>query len=219
MITYFDIETLPADSEAVIKRLREKIKAPATYKKQESIDKWMEENIDAALEEVVKKTSFDGAYGRIACIAWASDDLEVTSSSATESECGVIERFYDYVSECSFSEIFCGQNIHAFDLPFLKHRSIINGIKPPKIIEKAMNAKPWDECIADTKLMWSTDKNKQISLDTLCFILGIDGKGDFNGSLVAETWPIDPQKVIDYCKHDVEITRQVYKKLTFRDPF
>ena len=31
----------------------------------------------------------------------------------------------------------------------------------------------------------------------------------------AETWPKDPQKVIDYCIDDVYRAREVYKRLTF----
>lgn len=213
MITFIDIETLPTDNEEIIQRLAKGIKPPATHKKQETIEKWMVENYASELVDLVNKTSFDGAYGRIACIAWAFDDGEVISTYADQSESDAIALFFDSIEKQGLK--FCGQNIAAFDLPFLKHRSIINCIKPPKNIMQAMNAKPWDDCIADTKLIWNQDKNKHVSLDTLCAILGIEGKGDFDGSMVAETWPVDPQKVIDYCKHDVEITRAVYKRLTF----
>ena len=65
------------------------------------------------------------------------------------------------------------------------------------------------------KLMWSPDREKRVSMDKLCKALGIPGKDGFDGSMVAATWPVDPQKVIDYCKQDVERTRQMYKRLTF----
>jgi hypothetical protein len=80
-----------------------------------------------------------------------------------------------------------------------------------------MHAKPWDSCIADTKLMWTADKWEHGSMDKLCYALGIPGKGDFNGSMVAETWPSDPEKVIEYCKDDVLRTRKIYKRLTFSE--
>ena len=111
---------------------------------------------------------------------------------------------------------FCGHNIHGFDLPFLKHRAIINGIKPPEKLLTAMNAKSWDSCIEDTMLMWSTDKQKMISLDRLCKVLGISGKGDFDGSMVANEWLNgSKQKVVDYCIQDVEKVSQVHRRLTF----
>lgn len=213
---YFDIETLPCNDDTVIAELAKTITAPATHKKQETIDKWLEENKAQASKDLVAKTSFDGMYGRAACIAWACDDGEVHSTLSDDSESEAIERFYDYVSFDISSNSFCGHNLHGFDLPFLKHRSIILGIRPPGSLLAAMNAKAWDECVQDTMLLWSPDKQKRTSMDKLCRVLGIDGKGDFDGSMVAETWPVDPQKVIDYCRDDVRRTREIYKRLTFQ---
>lgn len=215
MPIFFDIETLSCDDPAIIAELAKTISAPATHKKQETIDKWMEENKDQALKDLISKTSFDGIYGKVACIAWACDDGEIQSTLHDDSESDAIERFYDYVSFDTSIKEFCGHNLHGFDLPFLKHRSIILGIRPPGLLLDAMNAKAWDDRIQDTMLMWSQDKQKRVSMDKLCMVLGIDGKGDFDGSMVAKTWPIDPQKVIDYCIDDVNRTRQIYKRLTF----
>jgi predicted PolB exonuclease-like 3'-5' exonuclease len=64
-------------------------------------------------------------------------------------------------------------------------------------------------------LMWSSDPHKRGSMERICKALGIPGKGDFDGSMVAETWPVDRQKVIDYCKNDVIRTREMYKRMTF----
>ena len=63
--------------------------------------------------------------------------------------------------------------------------------------------------------MWSSDSQKRVSMDKLCRALGIPGKGDFDGSMVASTWPTDPEKVIAYCKEDVERTRQIFNRLTW----
>ena len=214
MIT-FDIEILPTNDPKIIAELAKTITAPATHKKQETIDKWMEENAASALNDLVAKTSFDGLYGRIACIAWAVDDGEIHATGSDDSEREVIEKFYDYISFDIIAASFCGHNLHAFDLPFLKHRSIILGIQPPSMLLNAMGAKPWGSEVSDTMLMWSQDKQKKVSMDKLCRVLGIDGKGDFDGSMVAETWLTDPQKVIDYCVDDVRRTREIYKRLTF----
>lgn len=211
---FFDIETLPCNDEEIIADLAKTIAPPATHKKQETIDKWMEENKEQSLKDLIAKTSFDGMYGRVACIAWASDDGEIHSTMPDDSEGEAIERFFDYVSFDS-SNSFCGHNLHGFDLPFLKHRSIILGNRPPGSLLTAMNAKAWDNCIQDTMLMWSTDKHRHGSMERLCKAFGIAGKGDFTGSMVAETWPKDPQKVIDYCCDDVHRTREIYKRLTF----
>jgi len=215
MILTFDLETLPTNDPEIIEELAKGIKPPATHKKQETIDAWMIENKESALKELVAKTSFDGALGRIACIAWSIDDEPVFASGAEYTELEAIKVFYDFINMECHDVTFCGHNLAGFDLPFLKHRSIIHGIKPPKSLLQAMNAKPWDSCIADTMLMWSSDSQKRASMDKLCKALGIQGKEGFDGSQVAETWPVDPQKVIEYCKDDVRRTRAIYKRINF----
>lgn len=226
MLITFDIETLCTTDPQVIAELAATIKPPGNIKKAESIALWMAENREEATKELIAKTSFDGMYGRIACICYAADDGEVINAEgANERE--VIRSFYAGISDllavlhnrgsAEMQAVFCGHNIAGFDLPFLKHRSIILGIKPPAQLLKAMNAKPWDQCIADTLLMWSSDPHKRGSMDRLCRAFGIEGKGDFDGSQVAATWPVDPGKVIAYCVEDVKRTRQLYKRLTFSE--
>lgn len=228
MIITIDIETLPTNDAEIITSFADNIKAPATHKKPETIAAWMAENKEQAIADAVAKTSFDGLYGRIACICYAFDDGEV--NIVTGNEADMLKAFYTHVRAVTevqspavidrtvfIDTVICGHNIAGFDLPFLKHRSIILGVKPCAPILKAMNAKSWDSCIADTMLLWSSDREKRASMDKLCKAFGIPGKGDFDGSMVAATWPTDPQKVIDYCKDDVRRTRAMYKRLTWND--
>lgn len=218
MIITFDIETIPTNNDDVINDLRKSIKPPAQYKKKESIDQWLNDNAENELKKSLSKTSLNGMHGRVACIAFAKDDEDVLSTEKEMTEEDVIQDFYDHIKFLENKIItFCGHNIAGFDLPFLKHRSMILGIKPPDCLLNAMKSKPWDGYIIDTMLMWSTDKDKRVSLDNLCKALGIEGKGDMNGSMVADTWLEDPQKVIDYCKDDVLKTREVYKHLSFQN--
>ena len=230
MMLTLDIVTLPTTDEAGIASIADSVKAPGTLKKPESIAAWMEENRESATAELVAKTSFDGLYGSIACICYQFDDSEVFSVDCVSSgdEKTMLEHFYSHVFDMVCTEYHggvasqnltvCGHNIAGFDLPFLKHRSINLGVKPPVAMLKAMSAKPWDTCIADTMLMWSSDSQKRASMDKLCKAFGFEGKGNFDGSMVAETWPVDPQKVIDYCKDDVRRTRAIYRRLTFAAP-
>ena len=222
-ILYFDIETLPTDDAEIIADMAKTITAPGQYKKQESIDAWMAENKESALKELVAKTSFDGALGRIACISWAIDDGEILATTPDDSESEMLHAFglvcdaasTHYHGGAAADVRFCGHNIAGFDLPFMKHRSIIHNIRPHSSMMKAISAKPWESCILDTMLMWSADREKRISMDKLCKVLGIKGKDGFDGSMVADTWQTDPMKVIDYCKDDVWRTREIYKRLSF----
>lgn len=218
-----DIETLPSNDLEIIAGLAASVKPPATFKKPESIAEWLKENKEQAVNDLVAKTSFSGLYGRIACIAWAFDDGEIVSTESWQTERQAIQAFYDAVTaytnveysggRTSSAITVVGHNIAGFDLQFLKHRSIILGIKPDASIRRAMMAKPWDKEVNDTMLMWSPDRENRVSMDKLCKALGIAGKGDFDGSMVAETWPTNPQKVIDYCKYDIERTRSIHKRI------
>jgi hypothetical protein len=223
-LLFIDIETLPTSDPQVIADIHSAIKHPGNIKKAETITTWWETDGEQAKTDAVAKTSFDGMYGRIACICWAFDDGPV-EASANSSEFQMLVEFYDLIKDhenigyhggsTQPGITVVGHNVAGFDLPFLKHRSIIHGIKPPAAILKAMNAKPWDACLADTMLMWSPDREKRASMEKLCKALGIAGKGDFDGSMVAATWPVDPDRVIDYCKGDVDRTRQIYRRLSF----
>ena len=214
MINFFDAETLPTNDESVIAELEKTISPPGNIKKAESIKIWMDENKESALLDLVAKTSFDGMYGRIACIAWCSGDGEILNTTPDYSEGEAIGAYYDYLS-FSFDNSFCGHNIFGFDLPFLKHRSIILDIAPPDSLWKAMNSKQWDSCIQDTMLMWNQDKQKRVSAAKLCKVLNIESDDEIDGSMVAETWLTDPDKVIYHCVEDVRKVRQIYKRLTF----
>lgn len=227
MLLYLDIETLPCSDPDVIATLAETIKAPGTHKKPETIAAWMEENKESALKELVSKTSFDGLYGSIACICYAFDDGDVFSvdCNTAGSEASMLEQFYSHMAgeikityhggTTNRDVTMVGHNLAGFDLPFIKHRSMILEVKPDPAMLKAMKAKPWDTCIADTMLMWSSDSQKRVSMDKLCKAFGLAGKGDFDGSMVAETWPVDPQRVVCYCADDVRRTREIYKRLTW----
>lgn len=216
-ILTFDIETIPSDNPQVITKLAERIKPPANYKKPETIKQWMDENYEQELKHAVAKTALDGAYGKVACISWThSDTTMATAHTIYAKEEEAIRVFYDYISD-NWVEIFCGHNIHGFDLPFLKHRSMILGIRPPAELLVAMRSNPWDGHVFDTMALWSGDKNKMIGLDTLCWILGIESNSEMDGSEVADTWFTNPQLVIDKCENDVRKTVEVYKRLTFSE--
>lgn len=216
---FFDIETLPSTDKQVIERIAANISPPGNIKKKESIDAWMEENYEQELKKEIHKTGLNAAYGSVACIAW-NDGFLTTSSFKNMSEYEVISDFYESIENTGI-ETFSGYNIAGFDLKFLKQRSMILGIKPPNNILKAMNAKPWDDCIKDIMLMWEPDKSKMtgLKLDLMCWWFGVKhDMPDMDGSMVADVWYENPQKVIDYCIADVKAEREIYYKMMFDIP-
>ncbi len=215
MIITFDIETIPTKDMFVLDKIYGAIRPPKSIKKPESIKKWTDENHDTEFEKSWKKTSLNALYGSVACVAWKVGDQDVISSWPITAEKAVIETFFACVNDVmTLDDSLCGHNIVNFDLKFLRQRAAILDIKIPIALKKAMEEKPWTkDLVLDTMRMWSQDRSEMVSLDDLCKAFRIDGKVDFDGSMVAETWESDPQKVVDYCMDDVDRARLVYKRL------
>lgn len=214
----FDIETIPCQSAEFIADIAKDIKAPGNIKLAESIAKWESENKQSAIDEAVSKTSFDGALGQICCIGWAIDDHPVKSVANIGGEKTMLKTFFEDLTEnykpsTDTRPVFIGHNVSSFDLRFLFQRAVILGVKPPAFIP--FNAKSWDSNIFDTMTYFAGFGNR-IKLDTLSKALGMEGKQGVTG---ADVWPMYQagkiKEIAEYCEHDVELTRNVYKRLTF----
>jgi hypothetical protein len=208
---YIDLETIPCQSPEYRAKVRENIKPPATIKKPESILAWMEENAESATDEAVAKTSFDPAYGHICCIGYAIGDGPTVSLSAetTAQEPIILQQFFDALPKMGMA-CFIGHNVAAFDMRFILCRAIVLGIRIPTIIPR--DIKPWSQDIFDTMTAWAGVRNT-ISQDRLSEALGLTGKGDFDGSMVAAAWANGAHaKIADYCKRDVETVRAIHKR-------
>jgi len=208
---YFDLETIPCQLPEYRAKVRENIKPPATIKKPESIMAWMEENAETATDDAVAKTSFDPAYGHICCIGYANGEGEIKSLSAETvgQEVDIIRAFYDDLPKMGLA-CFIGHNVAAFDMRFIMCRSIVLGIRIPSIVPR--DIKPWSQEIFDTMTSWAGARGT-ISQDRLADALGLAGKGDFDGSMVAAAWANgEHAKIADYCKRDVETVRAIHSR-------
>ena len=217
MINIFvDIETIPNQSPEYRAKVREGIKPPAQFKKQDSIDAWMAENAESATDEIVAKTSFDPAYGHIACIGFAVGDDSVHSLAAETVDCEatVLEGFFNVISATAGVHMvkWIGHYISGFDLRFLLNRAIVLGVKLPSSMILPRDIKPWSDQVFDTMTAWAGAKGT-ISQDNLAKALGLAGNGDFDGSMVAEAWAKgEHDKIAAYCRDDVETVRAIYRK-------
>ena len=210
---YLDIETIPNQSPEYREEVRKNITAPAQYKKQESIDKWIAENGDAAAGEAVAKTSFDPARGHICTIGFAIGDGEATAfhSETVPDEGVVLQEFFEALPDMGMNQ-FVGHYISGFDLRFILNRAVVLGVKLPPSPRFPRNPKPWGDEVFDTMTAWAGARDR-ISQDDLCKAFGLPCKGDFDGSMVAEAWANgEHQKIADYCKRDVETVRQIHKR-------
>lgn len=211
---YLDIETIPAQTEAAKARIASTVKAPGNIKKPESILAWEKDSKEAAVQEAIDKTSFDGGLGHVCCIGWAIDGGPVFSQGAYEvsDELDIIVAFLDAAGRNGFiSSTVVGHYISGFDVRFLTQRAIALGIRLPNWWPH--EAKPWGNEIFDTMVKWAGAKGT-ISLDNLCFALGLEGKGEVDGSMIAKLFKEGKHDIIaTYCAQDVERVRQVHKKM------
>lgn len=222
---FLDIETLPTDRQDVRELLASKVTHPATISKPETIAKWNEESRPAAIDEAVAKTGLDGTFGRVCVIGWAIDDGPVRTVSSSYDEESLLLSFCALLREDVkagdlFETCVVGHNVSGFDLRFLTQRFIVNGIRPPAIIARAAQAKPWEDTkVFDTMVQWSGSAAKPGgSLEKLCMALSIESpKGDIDGSKVAAAVAAGRiDDVAAYCARDVEAVRKVWRRMTFQ---
>ena len=198
MKMFLDIETIPVDEKkhSVLKELYERHLANG-------------KNV-GTFEDYVSQTSFDGAFGRIICLGWAMDDEKVESITGSETE--IIKKFWGLAKA---ADLFIGYNLLDFDLRFIYQRSVMLGIKPTREIPlKYYSNMP----VYDVMWEWVKWKKPVTSLHNLARAMEIPSSkdGGMEGKDVAQAFLDGKIKEISrYCEKDVEVTRQIYKKLTF----
>jgi predicted PolB exonuclease-like 3'-5' exonuclease len=216
MHLYLDIETIPTSDPLIIERVAANVSPPASMKKADTIAAWEAEKKPEAVAEAVSKTGLNGAYGQVAFIGFALDDDPVNCWSwplSHEGERHLLASFSDALSNIPLGRIptVVGHNIANFDLRFLWQRAMVLGICMPSWLPR--EPKPWGNDVFDTMTKWAGARD-YIKMDELCFALGIEGKGDVDGSMVGELFAAgEYQKIADYCVDDVEKVRRIHKRM------
>lgn len=200
MNLFLDIETIPADEEKhkILQEIHAKKVAEG-------------KRVSVKFEEYLAATSFDGAFGRIVCIGYAKDDQPAQVFCDTEEK--MLKDFWKVAKE---ARLFIGFNNMDFDMRFIYQRSVINGVTPTQNLSFARYR---NNPIYDIMWEWRKwAKDPSISLDDLAKALGIPSSksGGIEGRNVWEAYQKGKIKEIcEYCKKDVEVTRAIYKKMTF----
>ena len=227
-----DIETIPSQQPGARDHIRAGIKPPGTLKKAESIAAWWQTEADTAVEDAHRKQSLDGGtHGEIISIALVANDLDddggwVRCRTQDESEADLLAGFADAVERridgvaaglvqgFNFAQdpYFIAHNA-AFDLPYIWHRCIINGVRLPfKFPTPSARAGKDYGC---TMLAWA-GYGGRVSLDALCRALsvptpkdgGIDGAGVYDAWLAGEY-----ERIAEYNLRDTLATRDVWQRL------
>lgn len=220
MNLYLDIETIPSQDPDVHARIAETVTCPRNITKADSIAAWEADKKPALVKEAIAKTSFDGAVGHICCIGWAIDGRVPTSFIAKDvrAEAKILSAFFAeaqriIAGDATFytSPTIVGHNVVDFDIRFIWQRAIVLGVRVPSWFPR--DPKPWGNETFDTMTAFAGSHNR-ISMDNLCRALGIDDKGDVDGSMVAGMWERgDNEAIAEYCRADVERTRAIHRKM------
>lgn len=211
---FLDIETLPAPEEEMdkLKYLYEKLKS--RREKRLGAEAIPGDNDKYSFVQFHANTCFDGAFGRILCIGYAEDDKPTEVICHPDDEKKTVEEFWTLARE---AEILVGHNLIEFDLRFIWQRSVKFGINPS-----------WSEMslvrnhtsrIFDTAKEWTKGVSmKDPGLEHLALALGMPSPKDgIDGASVWEYYKngkID--QICEYCQRDVETTREIWKRMTFR---
>lgn len=195
---YFDIETAPA-SEEYFEVLQE------DYETRKAKGK----NVPETFQEYLDATGLSGEFGRIVCLAYAINDDPVEVLWGEEKDI-----LADFWAVAKGTGRFIGHNILEFDFPFVVKRSRILGVRPSLMPSFARYRQT---PIYDTMKEWDLWGRGQASLDLLAKALGLQTSKDvMDGSQVGEYFKAGRiEEIAEYCKKDVALTRQVYKRLTF----
>jgi hypothetical protein len=218
MNLYLDIETIPSQSPEVHARIAESITPPGNYKKPETIAEWVEKEKPALVKEAISKTALDGSAGHVCCLSVALADASPLywEARTVEDERHVIGGFVEHVNYVidgiPYANVtIVGHNVANFDIRFLWQRAIILGIRMPSWFPR--DPKPWGNDVFDTMTAFAGSRGT-IGLERLSVALGMDGKGDVDGSMIGALWAAgEYEKIASYCRADVERTRAIHRRM------
>lgn len=176
----------------------------------------------AARDEAFRKGSLKSTEGRILCVAWAIDDGPVSAVCAPYPDgCDHDERERYMLAELEdalaghprplHGSTWVGHNVGGFDLRWLMHRAWKYRLGA---LASLIPYRKWDRRVADTMAIWQgPDPRGYARLDEVARFLGVGAKTEgIDGSRVYDAWLAgDIGKIVEYCAHDVELTREVYR--------
>ena len=112
------------------------------------------------------------------------------------------------------NDLIIGHYIKSFDLPFIINRCRKHGIKPPSVGYTKGSKWYWNDNVIDLADLWTFGKHGEyISLNNMAKFFGLEQKDEIIGANFEQIFNIHIDKAIAYCKHDVNLTKQIYDKL------
>jgi len=165
--------------------------------------------------EVYERAGIYAEFGKIICISAGliiqknGERFYRVKSFHDQEEKKLLSSFNEMLEKFTSNpgKKLCAHNGQEFDYPYIARRSLINGIRIPKILDIS-GAKPWEikDRLLDTLQMWKFgDYKNYTSLDLLCAVFNIPTpKSDIDGSQVAHVYyqEGDLDRIVRYCERD-----------------
>lgn len=126
-----------------------------------------------------------------------------------------IELLKNIIEEFNYGhDLIIGHYIKSFDLPFIINRCRKHGIARPNVGSMVKGRWYWNENVIDLADLWTFGKyGEYISLNNMAKYFGLKPKDETIGENFEQVFNTDIEKAIEYCKHDVSLTKQIYERL------
>lgn len=172
-------------------------------------------NEDQLAADVYERAGIYAEFGKIICISAGGiiqkngERFYKVKSYYNADEKKLLSEFNNMLEKFTSNpgKKLCAHNGLEFDYPYISRRTLINGLKLPRILDIS-GAKPWEikDRLLDTLQLWKFgDYKNYTSLDLLCAVFNIPTpKDDIDGSQVAKVYYKDGDldRIIHYCEKD-----------------
>ncbi|HCY40058.1 MAG TPA: 3'-5' exonuclease [Prolixibacteraceae bacterium] len=172
-------------------------------------------NEDQLAADVYERAGIYAEFGKIICISAGAiiqrsgERFYKVKSYHDTDEKKLLSDFNNMLEKFTSNpgKKLCAHNGQEFDYPYISRRTLINGLKIPRILDIS-GAKPWEikDRLLDTLQLWKFgDYKNYTSLDLLCAVFNIPTpKDDIDGSQVAKVYYTEGNldRIIHYCEKD-----------------
>jgi DNA polymerase III epsilon subunit-like protein len=163
-----------------------------------------------SLNPVNQKGALDAINGRIVCIGTLVDDGQKVTEHAfiDRDERKILNQFWGLLRP---TDLLIGHNVLEFDLPFIRQRCWILGVKPSREVNLR---KYYTDEVFDTMQIWG-HWLKKVKLDDLSGALAC-GQKNGHGTDVSQWWfSCDLQMIADYCLEDVRLAYRIFCRMNY----
>ena len=220
-VLFLDIETVPVEYN--FKELD-----PIFQKLWEEKTVWQRKEEFTLSEYYKKKAGIMAEFAKIICISVGylfteKKEFHFRIKSFYGDDEETILKEFIFLLKKKFNDdlsVLCAHNGKEFDFPFIARRTLINGLKLPKLLDIA-GKKPWDVKHLDTMELWSFGDYKNFtSIKLLAALFDIPTpKDDIDGSQVARVYyeEKDLERIKIYCQKDTLTVAQLLLKYKGKD--